>query len=187
MNGSKSYGPSGDPQTSGEVPTRLALRASFPHPGPLPRGEGESSAGFQHNPARCLPDEPPEQPNLPPAVPSPRGRGPGWAADRIAVRYSDSAHSRNCRTLRVLRQSRFRALGNCRCARNAEFQVPDGWQRFFALGLGANCNANAALRASRFFELALSETPSTKPQAPGKFRFSSPKNRCRANGAPVGF
>src|SRR5439155_24110028 len=33
-----------------------------PHSSPLPRGEGESSAGFQHNPARCLPDEPPEQP-----------------------------------------------------------------------------------------------------------------------------
>ena len=37
-------------------------------------GQGESSAGFQHNPARCLPDELPEQPTLPPAVPPPRGR-----------------------------------------------------------------------------------------------------------------
>src|SRR2546426_2348149 len=45
-----------------------------PHPGPLPQVEGESSAGFQHNPARRLPDELPEQPDLPPAVPSPCGR-----------------------------------------------------------------------------------------------------------------
>src|SRR6266480_143576 len=34
-----------------------------PHPGPLPRGEGESSAGSRHDRAWCLPDEPPEQPN----------------------------------------------------------------------------------------------------------------------------
>src|SRR2546423_13202409 len=33
-----------------------------PHPSPLPRGEGESSAVFRHNPAPCLPDELPEQP-----------------------------------------------------------------------------------------------------------------------------
>src|SRR6266536_1086342 len=37
-----------------------------PHPGPLPRGEGACSAGLQQNPARFLPDELPEQPNLPP-------------------------------------------------------------------------------------------------------------------------
>src|SRR5436190_8852089 len=49
-------------------------RQLSPHPGPLPRGEGESSTASQHAPARCLPDEPPEQPNLPPTVPSPRGR-----------------------------------------------------------------------------------------------------------------
>src|SRR5438876_6833357 len=46
-----------------------------PHPSPLPQGEGESSADFRHSLARCLPDEPPEQPNPSPAVPSPRGRG----------------------------------------------------------------------------------------------------------------
>ena len=41
MNGSKPYGPSGDPQTSGEVPTRLALRASpSPSPQPSPSGRG---------------------------------------------------------------------------------------------------------------------------------------------------
>ena len=39
MNGSKQYGPLGDPQTSGEVPTRFALRASpFPSPQPSPSG-----------------------------------------------------------------------------------------------------------------------------------------------------
>src|SRR2546429_1352016 len=49
-------------------------RHPSPHPCPLPWGEGESSAAFQNNPALCLPDELPEQANLPPAVPSPRGR-----------------------------------------------------------------------------------------------------------------
>jgi len=74
MNGSKPYGPSGDQQTSGEVPTRFTQPASpSPHPSPLPQGEGESSADFHQSLARCLADEPPEQPNLPPAVPSPRG------------------------------------------------------------------------------------------------------------------
>src|SRR2546425_8446920 len=52
---------------------------------PTVHGKGESSAAFQHNPARCLPDELPEQPNLPPAVPSPRERvrvrGIGWPFD----------------------------------------------------------------------------------------------------------
>jgi len=33
-----------------------------PHPSPLPRGEGESSTVFRHNPPPCLPDELPEQP-----------------------------------------------------------------------------------------------------------------------------
>src|SRR5438309_7364116 len=50
------------------------LNSMAVHPGPLPQGEGESSADFHHNLARCLPDEPPEQPKLSPAVPSPRGR-----------------------------------------------------------------------------------------------------------------
>ena len=118
LHGSKPYGPSGDPWTSGEVPTRFAPRAS-PSPSPRPslslregtprtlcapcalepthgpltpsfspsegervpggrergevHGQGESSAGL-HNPARRLPDELPEQPDLPPAVPSPCGR-----------------------------------------------------------------------------------------------------------------
>src|SRR5213592_5220615 len=44
--------------------TACAVRAASvtfpPHPSPLPRGEGESSAVFQHNPAWCLPDEPRE-------------------------------------------------------------------------------------------------------------------------------
>ena|SRR5881396_2848996 len=35
--------------------------------------------------------------------PLPVGQGEG---NRVAVRYSDSDHSRNCRTLRVLKQSR---------------------------------------------------------------------------------
>src|SRR3989442_2681589 len=41
MNGSKPYGPSGDQQTSGEVPTRFAQRASpSPSPRPSPSGRG---------------------------------------------------------------------------------------------------------------------------------------------------
>jgi hypothetical protein len=81
-----------DEWTSGKVLMRFAQRASPFHPGPLRsafaarqsaaparrrRGEGESCAAFQQNPARCLPHEPPAQPNLPPTVPSPRGRGSG--------------------------------------------------------------------------------------------------------------
>jgi len=48
-----------------------------PHPGPLPRGEGEFSAGLQQNPTRFLLDELPEQPRLPPLFPLPVGKGQG--------------------------------------------------------------------------------------------------------------
>jgi len=37
------------------------------------------------------------------------------------------------------------------------------------------------------FEPPLSETPSTKIQAPEKFQFSNTKTNAEANGAPVGF
>ena len=41
LHGSKPYGPSGDPRTSGEVPTRFAPRASpSPSPRPSPSGRG---------------------------------------------------------------------------------------------------------------------------------------------------
>jgi len=44
MNGSKPYGPSGDPQTSGEAPTRFAMRASpFPSNFASPPPEQEVS------------------------------------------------------------------------------------------------------------------------------------------------
>src|ERR1051326_1982407 len=49
-------------------------RCAIPNRATLPRGEGESSAGFAHNPALCRPNDRPEEPNLPPPVPSPRGR-----------------------------------------------------------------------------------------------------------------
>ena len=50
MNGSNSYGPSGEERTSGEVPTRFAERTSAfpPRPSPLERGRI----------VRCLPGKP---------------------------------------------------------------------------------------------------------------------------------
>src|SRR5437660_12267185 len=48
------------------------------------------------------PNEPPEQPNLPPAVPSPPWEGQG-EGNRLAVRPSNLDPSRHCRTSRVLR------------------------------------------------------------------------------------
>src|SRR6266545_1750022 len=69
MNGSKPTalraisGPRGTRQCGSHSDRHLS-----PHPGPLPRGEGESSAAFQHNPARCPPDEPPEESKLLPTV-----------------------------------------------------------------------------------------------------------------------
>jgi len=95
---------------AGLIPKRTELLCGFvyhsyfsPHPGPLPWGEGAASAAFPHNSARCLPDEPPDQPNEPPTVLSPRGRGSG-EGNRVDVRSSDLDHSRNRPTLRVLGQ-----------------------------------------------------------------------------------
>ena len=51
MNGSKSYGPSGEERTSGEVPTRFAeLTSAFPSPRPSPLGRGRI--------VRCLSGKP---------------------------------------------------------------------------------------------------------------------------------
>jgi len=55
MNGSKPYGPSGDPQTSGEMRTRLAVRASpFPSPRPSPSGTPSGRGRI----LRCLSAQP---------------------------------------------------------------------------------------------------------------------------------
>src|SRR5436190_21803077 len=51
-----------------------STRHLSPHPGPLPRGEGEFSAGFRQNRAWSLPDELTERSKPPPTVPSPHGR-----------------------------------------------------------------------------------------------------------------
>src|SRR5438105_10112001 len=81
----KPHGPLGDPQTSGEVPTRLALRASpCPSPQPSPSGKGTIRRRL---------------------FPLPVGESQG-EGNRLAVRPSDSNPSRNCRTSRVVRQSR---------------------------------------------------------------------------------
>ena len=51
MNGSKSYGPSGEERTSGEGPTRFAeLTSAFPSPWPSPLGRGRI--------VRCLSGKP---------------------------------------------------------------------------------------------------------------------------------
>src|SRR5438552_10990002 len=55
--------------------------------------------------ARCLPENPPEEPILRCLFPLPVGEGQG-EGNRVTVRHSDSDHSRNYRTSRVLRQSR---------------------------------------------------------------------------------
>ena len=79
MNGSKPYGPSGDPQTSWEMPTRFAPASiTFPLTPALSLGERENPPlAFRTTQRGVCPTTSRTTENLPPAVPSPRGRGPG--------------------------------------------------------------------------------------------------------------
>src|SRR6266542_3475820 len=56
----------------------------FPHPGPLPRGEGEWSTASQSRPGRSLPNDYRLNTNRTPAVPSPCRRRAGAALWRAA-------------------------------------------------------------------------------------------------------
>src|SRR5439155_14685399 len=61
------------------------LHFHSPHPGPLPRGEGESPAVFRPYPRRSLLSQ--CAPNMGPAmaVPSPRGRGSRLGETKVAT------------------------------------------------------------------------------------------------------
>ena len=56
---------------------RTILFNARPHPGPLPRGEGELFAGFNLYRSRRLPEACPDDQWRPHAVPSPGGEGQG--------------------------------------------------------------------------------------------------------------